>query len=337
MTGARSPRLPGALVISLDFELHWGVRDHSAADGPYARNLHGARVAVNALLELFARFGVRATWATVGMLCADGASELARLSPPPSMRPRYVDWRLDPYREAVGTDETADPLHFAPSLIRRILSAPGQELASHTFSHFYAREPGQTATQFAADLDCAIAAAALHGSRPYSLVFPRNQHHPEYDSVLRAAQFRCYRGLPTGLLHRATGASQLTFAHRALRWLDDLVPGGPQRTVSLASLRSENGLVNVPASHFLRPIRRAKDPAARLQRARIAEALQQAARDSAMLHLWWHPHNFGATLDESLKHLTAVLEVAAHHRDAGRLEFLGMLDVADRVLAGGWT
>jgi hypothetical protein len=39
----------------------------------------------------------------------------------------------------------------------------------------------------------------------------------------------------------------------------------------------------------------------------------------------------------SLAHLTDILELACRHRDAGRLEFLSMLDVADRVLAGAWA
>ena len=228
-------------------------------------------------------------------------------------------------------------MHFAPSLVQRIIAVPGQDFASHTFSHFFAREPGQTAAQFAADLKSAISAAELHGSRPYSLVFPRNQHRSAYDHVLRAAGFRCFRGVTAGWLHRATNAQELTVAHRALRWLDDVVPGGPSRTIPLAALYADDGLVNVPASHFLRPIRYKADIAARLQRARLAAALAQAACEGAMLHLWWHPHNFGANLEMSLAHLTDILELACRHRDAGRLEFLSMLDVADRVLAGAWA
>ena len=37
---------PGALVISLDFELHWGVRDHVARDDALYRRLTDARRAV---------------------------------------------------------------------------------------------------------------------------------------------------------------------------------------------------------------------------------------------------------------------------------------------------
>ncbi len=45
------PDRPGALVISLDFELHWGVRDHVGRhDAPYGR-LTEERRAVADLVE----------------------------------------------------------------------------------------------------------------------------------------------------------------------------------------------------------------------------------------------------------------------------------------------
>ena len=48
----------GAFVLSLDFELHWGVRDHEPVNGPYRPNLLGARVAIPRLLELFTRYEI---------------------------------------------------------------------------------------------------------------------------------------------------------------------------------------------------------------------------------------------------------------------------------------
>jgi hypothetical protein len=64
--------MPGALVISLDFELLWGVRDLYPADGgTYRANLLGARTAIPKLLQLFEEFEIAATWATVGMLFAN--------------------------------------------------------------------------------------------------------------------------------------------------------------------------------------------------------------------------------------------------------------------------
>ena len=51
--------LPGALVLSLDFELHWGVRDHQPAEGPYRANLLGARAVIPRLLDMFQEFEMK--------------------------------------------------------------------------------------------------------------------------------------------------------------------------------------------------------------------------------------------------------------------------------------
>ena len=59
--------MTGAFVISLDFELFWGVRDsQSLAD--YGPNVLGVRQAIPALLEVFREYDVRAIFAIVGMI-----------------------------------------------------------------------------------------------------------------------------------------------------------------------------------------------------------------------------------------------------------------------------
>ena len=59
--------MTGQFIISLDFELLWGVRDHADRDS-YGQNVTGARAAVPRMLDLFERHGIAATWATVGFL-----------------------------------------------------------------------------------------------------------------------------------------------------------------------------------------------------------------------------------------------------------------------------
>ena len=195
----------GALVISLDFELHWGVRDTMPADGPYRENLLGARRAIPRLLDLFEEFDIGATWASVGFLFARTRHEMEEYSP--SVRPRYRDRSLDPYQEIVGRDEAEDPLHFAPRLIEEIRRRPRQELATHTFSHYYCREEGHTEETFRQDLASAVRIAQRSGVRLRSIVFPRNQFAPEYVPVLQefgivayrsAEPHHIYQGLSTG-------------------------------------------------------------------------------------------------------------------------------------------
>ena len=54
----------GTFVISLDFELLWGVRDKRTITD-YGANIRGVREVVPALLELFAESGIACHWATI--------------------------------------------------------------------------------------------------------------------------------------------------------------------------------------------------------------------------------------------------------------------------------
>ena len=98
----------GQFVISLDFELLWGVRDHADRDS-YGGNVLGARDAVPKMLELFAEKGIRATWATVGFLFCESKEEL--LASFPSELPEYSNPRLSnfSYIDEIGNDERSDP------------------------------------------------------------------------------------------------------------------------------------------------------------------------------------------------------------------------------------
>ena len=70
----------GRFVISLDFELYWGVR-HLPSVKQYFPHLVGARTAIPALLDLFSEYGIHATWATVGFLFCDQTRTLLRFAP----------------------------------------------------------------------------------------------------------------------------------------------------------------------------------------------------------------------------------------------------------------
>src|SRR5918997_7150761 len=114
----------GALVISLDFERHWGVRDKEPVNGSYKANLEGEWEVIPRILKTFREFEVAATWAAVGFLFADSREQMENHSP--SLRPSYRNKELYPYEEEVGTSEDEDPFHYAPSLIEMIKQCPRQ-------------------------------------------------------------------------------------------------------------------------------------------------------------------------------------------------------------------
>lgn len=296
----------GRLVISLDFELHWGVRDHTPVSA-YRDNLLGVRQAVPALLGLFRRYDIHATWATVGFLFSRTREEL--LAHLPERRPRYQRAELDPYgalAAEVGSAEADDPYHFAASLIDQISATPHQEIASHTFSHYYCLEEGQDERAFAADLEAACAIAARRSVVLRSLVFPRNQVNQAYLGACRQAGFAAYRGSTPSWLYDPRSEESESLLRRGARLLDAYLPLSGDNSFSLASADGTHP-VEVPASRFLRPWSRALAPFDGLRRYRIVRDLKRAARGGRVYHLWWHPHNFGVNLAQNLSFLEEIL------------------------------
>jgi peptidoglycan/xylan/chitin deacetylase (PgdA/CDA1 family) len=320
----------GALVVSLDFELHWGVRDKHSPNGGYRAALLGAREVVPRLLALFEEYGVRGTWATVGFLFAGTREELEAHSP--VTRPTYRNRALDAYAEPLGKDEVSDPLHFARSLVDAIERAPGQELATHTFCHYYCLEPGQTAEAFAADLDAAVAIAAGRGARLSSIVFPRNQHNPAYSDVLRRSGIRAYRGNPSSWMWRfESGDDSVTRGKRLARLLDNYANLTGHNTVAWNTIPQPSGLSDVRASRFLRPYSARLRPLDALRSRRIRAGIRAAAVRKELFHLWWHPHNMGVNIDQNLAFLRGLLDEFALCREKHGMRSLTMSEVDDLV------
>ena len=292
-------------VISLDFELLWGVRDHADRQS-YGANVIGGRDAIPRILELFVRHGISATWATVGFLFCENRDELVDILPPLEKRPSYTNTALSNYGylDEVGSDETTDPYYFAPSLIRRIAEMPGQEIGTHTLSHFYCLEDGPTDTAFDADLSAAVTLAARLGITLKSIVFPRNQYGPAHLDICRRHGIAAYRGNPSPWAYRATQGRGQTLLRRALR-LADAHTGILAHHTYAPETRSV--FRNVPASQFLRPYagRLARFHSAHLRT--IMAGMSQAARHGRGYHLWWHPHNFGRNTEENIARLECIL------------------------------
>ena len=317
----------GAFVISLDFELLWGVRDkRTIAD--YGANIRGVRQVVPALLDLFAERDIACTWATVGLLFF--ATQKAMLAAVPARQPRYVDARISSYHylAEVGADEACDPYYYGLSLIRQILDYPSQEIGTHTFSHFYCLEEGGDTEAFRADLEAARAAAGILGVKLASIVFPRNQLSLPHLSVCREFGLRAFRGNERAWFHRARRGAEQTPLVRATRLADSYLPiGGPHdHTPALV-----DGMVDVPASRFLRPVGR-NSALERLRLWRITSAMETAARRRRLFHLWWHPHNFGVNTQENLAFLRAILDHFRTLQDRYGMRSMTMAAVADEVL-----
>lgn len=291
-------------VVSLDFELFWGV-SHSQTVASYGRNVQGEWEAVPRLLALFRRYGIKVSWATVGMAMCRNYREWRDIRP--SVLPGYLRKQISPYTLDNLVREHPN-LFFARPLVEQILATPGQELATHTYSHFYCNEPGATPEQFAADLVCARAKAAEFGVHCRSLVLPRNQIVEKFLSILPDAGIQVYRGNANHWLYRNGDIVPGGIAGRAVRFADGFLPLSGHCD---GRVERSGDLLNLPASLFLYPWSERQSALAPIRLFRLKRCMTAAARAGSICHLWWHPHNFGVNTDRNLALLESLLQ---HYR-----------------------
>ncbi|MDZ3952353.1 polysaccharide deacetylase family protein [Bacillus thuringiensis] len=301
----------GILVISLDFELYWGVQDTMSLE-QYRENLLGVRQAIPKMLELFQEYDIHATWATVGKLFFETKSQL--LNNMPRVKPNYENLSYSGYHclSQMGESEEDDPFHYAPSLIKQIALVPYQEIGTHTFSHYYCLEPGQTAREFEADICKAVEIGNINGINIQSVVFPRNQINPHYLAICKKYGIQAYRGNEDSFIYRSsTFRENQTTYKRILRLIDAYLNITGHHIYSLHTLNTQP-IINLPASRFLRPYNSNVKIFENLRLKRITNSLTKAAKENKLYHLWWHPHNFGVNLDENLHFLSKIFAQYAH-------------------------
>jgi hypothetical protein len=114
-----------------------------------------------------------------------------------------------------------------------------------------------------------------------------------------------WRGNPAHALYRSGHRTPGGIVGRAVRLADTWLPLTGQH---VAQPVLSHGMVNIPASLFLRPYSPKLAALESLKLRRIRESLTHAARTGGVCHLWWHPHNFGLHLERNLFNLESLLQ-----------------------------
>lgn len=293
----------GVFTVSLDFELYWGLRDKETIE-QYGSSLRGVRKAVPKMLRLFSDNGIHATWATVGFLFFKNSDELKQHVP--RSLPQYRDGNLSPYKYTDNCHDIDPIYHFAPELIDLIRQYNGQELGTHTFSHYYCLAEGQTSANFHDDIVSAIRVAQGRGISVKTLVFPRNQWNPDYLPLLIQLGIECYRGNEFSRIYRASNGNGRTKYKRALRLMDTYFNLTGHNVYDLKDCKKEKPF-DFPSSRFLRPYTKRLAFLDRLKLNRITRSMSYAAANNKIFHLWWHPHNFGVNTRKNIDFLGRIV------------------------------
>jgi len=301
----------GHFVISLDLELHWGFFELKTVE-EYHENLINTRKVVQRLLDLSNTYNVKLTFATVGFLFAKNKDELIKFSP--KVKPTYTKKELNPYAlfNEIGFNEDDDPYHFGHSILKKIIDDKNHEVGTHTFSHYYCTESGQTKTQFEEDLRAALKVANNFDLELESIVFPRNMFNPEYLDVCYKLGLKSYRGTENAPIYKLENNPNSPYltkqVFRASRMLDTYINLTGKHTYNIKKINTKNQIINLPQSRFLRPYINSLKFLEKLKIRRIKKAMRHAAKHNELFHLWWHPHNFGANMDENFKNLEDIFK-----------------------------
>lgn len=317
----------GFLVISLDFELLWGVFD--VVDFEKKRDyFFNTRIAIPKILSQFREHEIHATWAVVGMLFNRDWKQWEENIP--AILPDYANRKLSAYHFGKSIrSKNIEQMCFARDIISEISLVENQEIGTHTYSHYYCLEEGQKKDQFRADLIQAIKMAEEMGINLKSLVFPRNQVQLEYLKICKELGITNVRSNPKSWYWKDTTSESLL--PKLSRTADAYFPLG-KKSYGIEAFGNDSTLpLTHRASRFLRPYEES-GILRHLKLARIKKEMTIAAQNNKVYHLWWHPHNFGANPEESLQDLSKILTHYRHCRQQFDFQSATMAELGEIFL-----
>lgn len=322
--------MSGKFVISIDFELIWGMLDQPNIE-TYKKNILGGRKAIRKILALFSANGIHATWATVGIMAFSDKKDMQKFIP--KEKPNFNNALCSGYSHIpdVGDDEKQDPLSYGGSLVKMIASSPHQEIGSHTFSHYYCNEAGADLESFRYDLRTAKRAMKeIWNIDVKSIVFPRNQIRKEYLKVVKEEGFECYRG--NSSLYLVSNSRIKNILYRFLRIADTYFPLFGENCYK--DRVNSIGLVETRWSRFLRPYNKTLRFMEPLKINRIKHQMHYAAENDLTFHLWFHPHNFGQYRDIMIEQLAELIKYYRFLNKKYGMKSMNMQEISEELKRG---
>ena len=318
----------GALVISLDFELYWGIssriRYHERKE-----YFDTTLKLIPELLKIFELYQVKATWATVGMLRNSNWDEWELNNDSLKHKPEYHDVKLNNHynvEDIIVEDRNPDHF-FAGTTIDQIRSTSGQEVGCHTYSHYFCHDAQNLNQSLSEDLKLAHKLAKIDGDNLRSIVLPRNQIDDKLIGLLKDQEYETIRANPD-VWYWKRKYMNTVFAKIA-RLVDSYTSLFRTKGYSWDNLSIQDGIILQPASRFLRPISKTFTTLNRARISRIKKEMRAAAKKNQIYHLWWHPHNFAVNNEQAQKDLRELLDqYKILARDYG-MESLTMREIAE--------
>jgi len=295
----------GIFLISIDFELNWGVLDRKNNQAYHSNILKGREVFLD-VIRLFKKTNIAATVAVVGLLF--NKSKMEMIDNSPDNIPNYnfkFGTPFPDYISSIGENEKSDPIHFGYDLVEEIKKQNNLEIGTHTYGHYYCLDDGHNEDSFIDDLNLALKLGAKNDIKQTSIIFPRNQINPTYLDHCKELGLTSYRGNESSWIYRKGFQRNTGLILRLIRICDAYFNLTGHNTYPLP--KSNGHIVNLPSSSFFRPVRWRNKLSSKLKVRRIKNAMKNAACRNEIFHLWWHPHNFGKQEKTMMNELSEIL------------------------------
>lgn len=295
----KSPLKKGVVVFSADFEMAWAFRySKKQAANAVAKGLE-ERENVPVFVQLFEKFNIPVTWATVGHLFLKACKANNGIAHSDMPRPAYFEnknWLFDKgdwYEHDPCDDFEQSPAWYAPDLIELIAqSSTAHEFGCHTFSHIDMTYKNCTKELAQAEILECQKIAEQNGISLKSMVFPGGTLG-NYE-VLKENGFTNYR--------------------KPLNY-DVGLP-----------VKDKYGLWAIPSSTGLdkTPYNWSKTTYIK----HIKAFLKAAASKRMVVHFWFHPSMNKWYLENVFPE---ILSLVNQYRKDGKIEVLTMQQIAERM------
>lgn len=311
----------GYFLFSLDTELAWGYFDQYRS-GRFSEDGVWERKAIHRLLDIFDEFEISATWAVVGHMFY-ASCEKCEICP-------VLEWK-EKYSSFEQIYDTGNQLWYGADVIDLLRGRGARhEIGFHGYTHKVFDEHIMTEEEAKTEISEWQRLAARKNITPYSAVFPRNR--AGHLKSFKDAGYICYRGdelRPEGsrfmLLRKAINVFDLIFQTRTPLVYDPIL--------------DESGLINLPASRWLFGMNRRVEAVldavglASLRIRPMIQAVNRAAREGKIVHIWAHPEEFKT--DRDFEKLRFLLDQVAGEIKKGTMQSITMIDLARKAYAAG--
>lgn len=291
----------GLFVISIDFEMLWGAIFNESVEEGYRFRVPYVEKIIPRLISLFDKYKIHATWAVVaGIACEDKQMAVSFASE--KIENPYHQVSLKQFIDSIP--ESDEEFYFRPDLIHMINTCEGQEIATHTFSHFYFLEHKEAILKLKEEIRTSktILEDLTHGSVE-TMILPKNQVTDEVFQVMRDTGIRIVRNCQISKRFNM----EENLVRKILRFLDAYIPVCGKASYRLEET-SHDGIIDIRASRFWRTYDRRLGFLEGLKFLRIKHEITYAAKHGEVYHLWFHPHNLSKDYERNLKFLDKIMK-----------------------------